>query len=98
MTHPIRHQELEDSFRELVSRAGLPEPDDVAHLRRVLIFLWYETKAFLLLDLDEMPKDEDPFAALDLDMLHADVLGEPLEPAALFGRLGMTPPGFAETG
>jgi hypothetical protein len=69
---PDRHPDVEARFRELVAGAGLPEPDDVAHLRRVVIFLWYETKAFVLIDLDEAP--DDPLDGLDLAALAADVL------------------------
>jgi hypothetical protein len=79
-TTPPHHHELEAGFRELLSRAGLPEPDETAHLRRALIFLWYDTKAFVLLDLDELPEHEGPFEALDVDALRSDVLGEPAGP------------------
>jgi hypothetical protein len=59
-------------MRELLAAANLPEPDDVAHVSRAVIFLWYETKAFVLVDLDEMP-DDDPLRGLDLDRLALDL-------------------------
>ena len=77
----VRHRQVEERFRDIVAGAGLPEPDDVAHLRQVVIFLWYETKAFLLVDLDEAPED-DPLEGLDLAALAADVLPDPPLPGA----------------
>jgi hypothetical protein len=70
-----RHQEVEDRFRDLLSEAGLPEPDEAAQLRRSVVFLWYDTKAFVLVDLEELPEDADPFAGLDPGGLAADILG-----------------------
>ena len=72
-----RHQEVEDRFRDLVSRAGLPAPDEAAQLARVVIFLWYDTKAFVIVDLDEAPETGDPFAGFDVEALAADVLPDP---------------------
>ena len=70
-------------MRELLAAAGLPLPDDVAHVSRAVIFLWYDTKAFVLVDLDEMPQDGDPLEGLDVLQLAAD--------------LGVGGLGFAET-
>ena len=84
MTTSTRHQEIEDAFRKLVAEAGLPQPDEAAHLTRALVFLWYETKAFVLVDLEELPEGADPLDGLDLDRLQLDVSG-------------YFPPGFAET-
>ena len=67
-----RHHEVEERFRALLDSAGLPEPDDVAHLRDVVIFLWSETKAVVLIDLDEAPED-DPFYGLDFAAIAADI-------------------------
>jgi hypothetical protein len=85
MPKSIRHHELEQHFRQLVAEAGLPEPDDTAHLQRALIFLWYDSKAFVLIDLDEIPDGVDPLDGLDMDALRADVLDS------------LCPPGFIET-
>ena len=59
-------------MRQLLDEAGLPQPDDIAHLSRAVIFLWYDTKAFVLVDLDEMP-DDDPLEGLNLLQLAADL-------------------------
>jgi hypothetical protein len=71
-----RHAEVEERFRALLTGAGLPQPDEAAHLRRAVAFLWYDTKAFVLVDLHELPDDEDPFDGLDVDGLAVDVLGD----------------------
>jgi hypothetical protein len=84
MTDSPRHDKIEKQFRRLVFEAGLPEPDDTAHLSRALIFLWYESKAFVLIDLDELPAGIDPLDGLDLEGLRADIFA------------GAYPPGFAE--
>ena len=74
MTTSPLHQEIEDRFLDLVQDAGLPAPDDTARLSKALIFLWYESKAFVLVDLDELPAGESPLEGLDLDALRDDVL------------------------
>lgn len=79
MPTQLSHDDIEARFRDLVMAAGLPEPDEIAHLRRAIIFLWYDTKAFVLLDLDELPAGADPFEGLDPDILAADVLGVPTD-------------------
>ena len=60
-------------MRELLAAADLPAPDDIAHVSRAVIFLWYDTKAFVLVDLDEMPDDDDPLDGLDVLQLSADL-------------------------
>jgi hypothetical protein len=64
---------VEDRMRALLDEAGLPAPDDIAHLSRAVVFLWYDTKAFVLVDLDEMPDDGDPLDGLDVLQLAADI-------------------------
>jgi hypothetical protein len=71
-----RHQLVEDRMRELLVAADLPAPDDVAHVSRAVIFLWYETKAFVLVDLEEVPDGEDPLDALDVNQLAIDLNDE----------------------
>lgn len=88
------HERLENEFLEMVEAAGIPAPDDSARLARALIFLWYDSKAFVLIDLDEMPA-EDPLAGFDVEMLRDDVLGRPPDP--LPGLPGGVPGFFAET-
>jgi hypothetical protein len=77
MNHSTRHQEVEDRMRELLETAGLPAPDETAQLSRAVIFIWYDTKAFVLVDLDELPGDEEPLEGLDVVRLAADIEGFP---------------------
>src|SRR3954462_7488015 len=35
-----RHHQAEARFLDLLAEAGFPAPDEIAHLRRCLIFLW----------------------------------------------------------
>ena len=60
-------------MRKLLAEAGLPSPDDVAHVSRAVIFLWYETKAFVLVDLEEIPDGDDPLDGLDVGQLAIDL-------------------------
>jgi hypothetical protein len=87
------HERLEQEFLDMVTAAGIPAPDDIARMQRALIFLWYDTKAFVLVDLDDMPED-DPFRGFDLEMLREDVCGHPAPVHGLPGG----PPFFAEAG
>ena len=93
------HEELEREFLGMVEAAGIPAPDDSARLSRALIFLWYDSKAFVLIDLDEMP-EEDPLAGFNLEMLREDVLGsaDPFRGEPLPGLPGGMPGFFAEAG
>jgi hypothetical protein len=68
-----RHQLVEERLRALLDDAFLPAPDEIAHLSRAVIFLWYDTKAFVLVDLDEMPADGDPLEGLDVLQLASDL-------------------------
>ena len=54
---------------DLLADAGLPAPDEVAHLRSCLIFLWEPSKFVVLIDLDELPAGDDPFDGLDPALL-----------------------------
>jgi hypothetical protein len=83
MTKPSRHAQVEQRFRALLASADLPEPDDIARMQRALIFLWYDSKAFVLIDLDDMPQGGDPLEGFDVDLLRADVLGGDVLPAGL---------------
>ena len=71
-------------MRELLSDPGLPDPDDVAHVSRAVIFLWYETKAFVLVDLEEIPDGDDPLDGLDVAQLAIDLDDEVPDYAAGF--------------
>ncbi len=83
MTTTSRHQQVEDRMRELLAAAGLPAPDDVAHVSRAVIFVWYETKAFVLVDLEEVPDGDDPLDGLDVTQLAID-LDDDFDDAASF--------------
>ena len=73
MNHSPRHQQVEDRMRELLAYAGLPAPDDVGHLSRAVVFIWYATKAFVLVDLEELPDGDDPLGGLDVTQLANDL-------------------------
>jgi hypothetical protein len=73
MSQSPRHQQVEDRMRQLLAEAGLPAPDDVGHLSRAVVFIWYETKAFVLVDLDEIPDGDDPLDGLDVTRLAIDL-------------------------
>jgi hypothetical protein len=68
-----RHRQVEDRMRELLTAAGLPAPDDVAHVSRAVLFVWYEPKALLLVDLEEIPDGDDPLDGLDVSQLASDL-------------------------
>jgi hypothetical protein len=76
-----RQERVEHDLRTLLELAGLPGPDDVALMEKAVIFLWYDSKAFLLVDLDGVPPGTEPLEGLDLESLRADILGLPLGPA-----------------
>ncbi len=60
-------------MRDLLAAADLPAPDDVGHLSRAVVFIWYETKAFVLVDLEELPDGDDPLDGLDVTQLAIDL-------------------------
>ncbi len=64
-------------MQTMLADAGLPAPDETAHLTRAVIFIWYDTKAFVLVDLDETPATGDPLEGLDVAQLAADIDGFP---------------------
>jgi hypothetical protein len=72
MTDNARHVHAEDHFRALLAESGIPQPDEVAHLRRCLIFLWEASKSVVLIDLDELAPGDDPFAGFDPALLLND--------------------------
>jgi hypothetical protein len=88
MTTRTRHHEVEERFRDLLVGAGLPAPDESAHLTRAVIFIWYDTKAFVLVDLDELPPGDEPFEGFDIDCLAEDLDAAPGYPGTS---------GYAET-
>jgi hypothetical protein len=59
------HATAERSFRDLLRRQGLPEPDEVARWRDCLVFGWNDTKAIVVVDLDEYEADDDALIPFD---------------------------------
>ena len=49
-----RHQEVESHFRELLSDASLPAPDDVGYEPESVVFYWHEPKLAVVVDFDEL--------------------------------------------
>lgn len=72
MTPSDRHDQAEARFRDLLTEAGFPQPDEVAHLRTCLIFLWERSKSVVVIDLDELPQGDAPFAGFDPQLLVSD--------------------------
>jgi hypothetical protein len=73
MTQTPRHQQVESRMRELLAAASLPAPEDVAHVSRAVLFVWYEPKALVLVDLEEIPDGDDPLDGLDVTQLAIDL-------------------------
>ena len=73
MTDTPHHHAVEQHLRQLLRTADLPAPDEVAHLRRAIVFIWYDPKASVLVDLDELPSDGDPLEGLDALELAGDL-------------------------
>ena len=71
MTDHTRHVHAEAHFLALLAESG-SQPDEVAHLRRCLIFLWEPSKFVVLIDLDELAPGDDPFEGFDPALLLTD--------------------------
>jgi hypothetical protein len=48
-------QEVESAMRELVERAGLPEPDEVEYDPDSILLLWHEHKLAVVVDVNDPP-------------------------------------------
>lgn len=72
MTDHARHAHAEERFRTLLDESGFSQPDEVAHLRRCLIFLWEPAKFVVLIDPDELAPGDDPFEGFDPGLLLPD--------------------------
>ena len=72
MTDHARHAHAEEHFLALLAESGIPQPDEVAHLRRCPIFLWEPSKFVVLIDLDELAPGDDPFEGFDPAFLLKD--------------------------
>ncbi len=70
------HATVERTFRALLADHGLPEPDEIAHWRDSVLFGWSDTKAIIVIDLDEVDDLESfdptacPAAAAPSDTMH----------------------------
>ena len=72
MTDHTRHVHAEAHFLALLAESRLSQPDEVAHLRRCLIFLWEPSKFVVLIDLDELAPGDDPLEGFDPALLLTD--------------------------
>jgi len=55
MQPSARHQTAESRFRELISSAGLEQPDGVDYEPDALVFRWSGPKVAVVVDLDSPP-------------------------------------------
>jgi hypothetical protein len=53
MTDRPDHATAERTFRDLLDRGGLAQPDEVAHWRDAILFGWHDSRTVIVLDLDE---------------------------------------------
>ena len=58
MTERPDHATAESTFRQLLRSNGMPEPDEVAYWRDAIVFGWRDSKAIVVVDLDEADLDE----------------------------------------
>jgi hypothetical protein len=60
MTHVARAIEAEHHFRQLLHRGGLPQPDAVEYHETEVLFLWHESKAAVVVELEDAPTPREP--------------------------------------
>ena len=53
MTHIARAVRAEHQFRRLLNRGGLAQPDEVEYHETEVVFIWHESKAAVIVELDE---------------------------------------------
>ena len=53
MTDRPDHATVERTFRDVLEIQGMPQPDEVSHWRDSVVFGWRETKAIVVIDLDD---------------------------------------------
>jgi hypothetical protein len=58
MTTRPDHATAERTFRELLRTNGMPQPDEVAHWRDAVLFGWHDSRAIVVVDLDEVDLEE----------------------------------------
>jgi hypothetical protein len=73
MTDRPDHATVERTFLDLLDSQGMPQPDEIAHWRDCVVFGWRDTKAIVVIDLDEF---EPPGT-----LLNPDVLADAIETA-----------------
>ena len=69
MTERPDHATAERTFRDLLRTSGMPEPDEVAYWRDAIVFGWHDSKAIVVVDLDEAHLDDLMLAAGEPDVL-----------------------------
>lgn len=57
MSRRTDHATAEHRFRALLERSDLPEPDEVAHFRDSIVFCWHDSRAVVVVDLDDPPEE-----------------------------------------
>ena len=65
MTDRPDHDTVERTFRALLDTQGMPQPDEIARWRDCVVFGWRETKAIVVIDLDEF----EPWPPISPDLL-----------------------------
>src|SRR5947208_15412954 len=53
MMYVARAVRAEQQFRHLLDRGGLAQPDEVEYHETEVVFLWHESKAAVIVELDE---------------------------------------------
>ena len=59
MPPTTRHQAAEAAFRRLIDEGELAEPDEVQYTDDSVVFLWYESKLCVVIDLDDPDQPQD---------------------------------------
>ena len=59
MPPTTRHQAAETAFRRLIDDGELAEPDEVQYTDDSVVFLWYESKLCVVVDLDDPDRPQD---------------------------------------
>jgi hypothetical protein len=60
MAHMARAIEAEHHFRQLLHRGGLPQPDAVEYHETEVLFLWHESKAAVVVELEDARTPREP--------------------------------------
>ena len=60
MTDVARAIEAEHHLRQLLHRGGLPQPDAVEYHDTEVLFLWHESKAAVVVELEDAPAPPEP--------------------------------------